>query len=373
MQERDEALRDRIYEAAMIPELWPQSFDLISAEIGAFSMALMSISQEGTFRAVSSPHIAEPLAEFLQTDLPSQNVRMKRHVEIGGATFIRDVDIMTMDEIDADPIYNAFLKPMGLGWTAGAIFQEPSGSTLVFDLLRKRDLGAFTLADMERLNRLKSDLARASFMTTRLGFHEAKTVASTMASLGLPSAVLGASGRCHAMNAEMEAFSPRIRTGWGDRIQLQNADANRLFQFSLQCLKEATTPEVLSVPVAAGEHTPPLVIHLVPVRRNARDIFSAATTIMIVTTVGTPGPPNLSVISGLFDLTRAEARVAQELASGRSSDEAATALNLSTNTVKTHMKAIFRKTGVKRQSELMALLSGIVLPSNSNAGPVRRD
>ena len=175
------------------------------------------------------------------------------------------------------------------------------------------------------------------------------------------------------MNAEMEAFSPRIRTGWGDRIQLQNADANRLFQFSLQCLKEATTPEVLSVPVAAGEHTPPLVIHLFHVRRNDRDIFSAATTIIIVTTVGTPGPPNLSVISGLFDLTRAEARVAQELASGRSSDEAATALNLSTNTVKTHMKAIFRKTGVKRQSELMALLSGIVLPSNSNAGPVRRD
>lgn len=83
---------------------------------------------------------------------------------------------------------------------------------------------------------------------------------------------------------------------------------------------------------------------------------------MIVTTVGTPAPPNLSLISGLFDLTRAEARLARELASGRSLDEAATTLNLSVNTIKTHTKAIFRKTGVKRQSELTALLSGLALP-----------
>ncbi len=363
MDERDEDLRNRIYEAAMIPEMWPANCDMISAEVGAYSMALMSISSDGNFRAVSSPHIAEPLAAFLQTDLPSQNIRVKRQMETGVGSFLRDVDLMTAGEIDADPIYDAFLRPIGLGWTAGAIFQEPSGSTLIFDLLRKQEFGAFTSAEIARLNLLKSDLARASLMTTRLRFQEAKSVTSTMASLGLPAAVLGESGRCVAMNGELEALAPRISTGWGDRLQFQNAEANKLFQSSLQQLNATRSPEVLSLPVAAGEQTLPLVIHLVPVRGNARDIFSSATIVMIVTTVGMPGPTNLSVLSGLFDLTMAEARIARELAFGRSVDEAAKALNLSVNTVKTHTKAIFQKTGVKRQSELTALLSGLSLPS----------
>ncbi|WP_162245982.1 MULTISPECIES: helix-turn-helix transcriptional regulator [unclassified Aureimonas] len=165
------------------------------------------------------------------------------------------------------------------------------------------------------------------------------------------------------MNQELEALAPRIRTGWGDRLHLQNADANKLLQAMVQRLKPGATPEVLSIPVAAGDGTPPLVIQLVPVRRNARDVFSAAITVMIVTTVGTFGPPDMRVLSGLFDLTRAEARVARELASGRSAEETAKALGLSLNTVKTHTKAIFRKTGVHRHGELVALLVGLVLRS----------
>ncbi|THV09803.1 helix-turn-helix transcriptional regulator [Rhizobium rhizophilum] len=363
MDEREEALRDRIYEAAMIPEMWPANCDMISGEVGAYSMALMSISTEGNFRAVSSPHIAEPLAVFLQTDLPSQNIRVQRQMETGAGSFLRDVDLMTAGEIDADPIYEAFLRPRGLGWTAGAVFQEPSGTTLIFDLLRKHELGAFTSAELTKLNRLKADLARASFIATRLRFQEAKTITGTMAALGLPAAVLGEGGKCVAINGELEALAPRIRTGRGDILQFQNAEANKLFQTSLQQLKAARTPEVLSLPLAAGEHTLPLVIHLVPVRRNARDIFSSAAIVMIVTTVGGSGSPSLSVVSGLFDLTRAEARLALELASGRSAEEAAKALSVSVNTVKTHTKAIFRKTGVKRQSELTALLSGLALPA----------
>jgi len=210
----------------------------------------------------------------LRTDLPSQNIRMNRQMALGEGFFSRDIDLMTVEELAADPIYKAFLIPRGLGWTAGAIFQEPSGSSLMFDLQRKQDLGAFTNADIERLNRLKPDLAPAAFMTTRLAFQEAQTITHTLAALGLPGAVLGETGRCISMNPGLEALAPRIRTGWRDRLQLQNADADGLFQTALQQLRSSITPDVLSIPVAAGEDVHPLVIQLVPVRRNARDVFS---------------------------------------------------------------------------------------------------
>lgn len=58
----------------------------------------------------------------------------------------------------------------------------------------------------------------------------------------------------------------------------------------------------------------------------------------------------------LFDLSAAEARVAVQLARGRSPREVAEVLHISTNTVRTHLARIFAKTGVQRQSELTALL-----------------
>ena len=58
-------------------------------------------------------------------------------------------------------------------------------------------------------------------------------------------------------------------------------------------------------------------------------------------------------LSTLFELTPAEARLTQQLALGRTLNEMCTALDISSNTAKTHLKRVFAKVGVKRQSELM--------------------
>ena len=55
----------------------------------------------------------------------------------------------------------------------------------------------------------------------------------------------------------------------------------------------------------------------------------------------------------LFAVTRAEARVVQKLALGHTLDESAELLKISIHTAKTHLARVFRKIGVKRQSELM--------------------
>jgi pimeloyl-ACP methyl ester carboxylesterase/DNA-binding CsgD family transcriptional regulator len=58
-------------------------------------------------------------------------------------------------------------------------------------------------------------------------------------------------------------------------------------------------------------------------------------------------------LATLFELTPAEARLTQQLALGRTLDEICQALDISSNTAKTHLKRVFAKVGVKRQSELM--------------------
>ncbi len=58
----------------------------------------------------------------------------------------------------------------------------------------------------------------------------------------------------------------------------------------------------------------------------------------------------------LYGLTRAESRLAAKLAQGRSLDEAAAMLNITTQTARGYIKRILGKTGTKRQVELVRLL-----------------
>jgi DNA-binding CsgD family transcriptional regulator len=61
-------------------------------------------------------------------------------------------------------------------------------------------------------------------------------------------------------------------------------------------------------------------------------------------------------LADLYDLTPTEARVATALALGKDIDGISSGWQVSINTVKTHLKRIFDKTGTHRQGELIALL-----------------
>jgi DNA-binding CsgD family transcriptional regulator len=65
-------------------------------------------------------------------------------------------------------------------------------------------------------------------------------------------------------------------------------------------------------------------------------------------------PP--SIISEVFGLTRTEAALALEIAEGATMDEAAAALEIRRNTARTHLRSIFAKVGVRRQTELMRVV-----------------
>jgi len=64
----------------------------------------------------------------------------------------------------------------------------------------------------------------------------------------------------------------------------------------------------------------------------------------------------LKALNDRFQLTQAEARIALFLASGGSVKEYAAVSDVSEGTVRVHLKAIFAKTGVHRQMDLVRLL-----------------
>jgi len=101
-----------------------------------------------------------------------------------------------------------------------------------------------------------------------------------------------------------------------------------------------------------------MILHLIPIKRAANDIFSGITAILVVTPVVPAEVPTADVLQGLFDLTPAEARVARAIARSQTIEAIAKAFDVSEGTVRNQLKAIFAKTGVARQVDLALLLSG---------------
>jgi DNA-binding CsgD family transcriptional regulator len=64
-----------------------------------------------------------------------------------------------------------------------------------------------------------------------------------------------------------------------------------------------------------------------------------------------------AVLRATYGLTRAEVRLCEALLAGLSLAEAATALNVSRNTAKTHLARVFDKTGIRSQMALLRLLT----------------
>jgi DNA-binding CsgD family transcriptional regulator len=86
----------------------------------------------------------------------------------------------------------------------------------------------------------------------------------------------------------------------------------------------------------------------------------AAVMIFIIDPANRAGIP-VAWIMDAYRLTQAEARVAIAISTGSTIPETAAQLGLSPNTVKTHLRHVFAKTGTSRQAELARLLASIAL------------
>lgn len=81
--------------------------------------------------------------------------------------------------------------------------------------------------------------------------------------------------------------------------------------------------------------------------------------------------PQAAILGTTYNLTEAETRVAGAVADGKTSLDAAEMLGISENTIRSHLKRIFAKTGVTRQAELISLMNRLAVPVRSSAGVTR--
>jgi DNA-binding CsgD family transcriptional regulator len=349
---------DKIYEAAVVPELWPAVLeDLTRVGEGKGALLFTILGEKQNW--IGTPSIVDSMTRYIEQGWPARSTRAERLFAARYAGFLNDLDVYTAEEIEREPVFVEFLRPEGFGWGAATAIPVPSGDILVFNVEKEYACGPIDRESLHRLDALRPHLARSALFAWRLDLQRAAAITQALHAVGLPAAVLRRGGRLHAANDLFQAFIPSVIADLDRRLSLTDAAADALFAEAMTRISvHGAAGGACSIPIAKRDDKPPLIVHLIPVRGAANDIFTNSAAIVVVTPVDRSVVPSAEVIEGLFDLSPAEARVARAIGEGVSVSAFASRQKLSRETVRTHLRSIFAKTGVARQAELAALIAG---------------
>ncbi|MFB2552792.1 helix-turn-helix transcriptional regulator [Ensifer soli] len=343
----------RIYEAAALPELWPVVLDAMTRRTGAFGCTLITVDEDIPIW-MSSPDCAPTCNRYHLDGWAARNPRVDYSMRHRPPGFVRDIDIFSREEIAAMPLIRDFFIPAGGGWGAGLMIPMPSGETLVFSVDKAWKDGPLTDDAMAFLEEMRPHLSRAALLTAKLRFERARAVVAGFDVAGIPAALIRADGGVLAANDRFQALDPPLRIGARDRLHVEAETVQALLTNALQRLVGRDFRMPMSFPLTGGRE--PMVLHLIPSAGEARDLFGHAVALLLVSLVRARSAPDRTLIAALFDLTPGEARVAGGIAGGQSPAEIATRHNVSRETVRAQLRAIFRKTGTTSQAALIRRL-----------------
>jgi len=353
-----EPLCDRIYDATIDVETWPDVLQDIASASGCAWGALLTRRSDAWVGWRISPADAPAVDAYLRSDAPQRSVTTGRLFEIGHPGFISDHEYFTEDERRTDG-YFQWAEAHGFRHGAATGFQLNTGDLAVVQVMRRTGEEPFSAGELEGLDRLRPHLARAAMLAARWKMERLRAAAEALALVGIPAAVLTAD--CRVMAANSPAADLRKHLLWLARDRLALADERasaKLRQQVAACVSCGSAESASSFPAWDAAHNSALIVHVIPLKGDRRELFDGGLALAVFAPAGSPNVPDCDLIRELFDLTAAEARVAAQLAAGRSVEEIAGAHRVSQSTVRSQTKSILQKVGAHRQAELAARLGG---------------
>ncbi|MBF9149865.1 helix-turn-helix transcriptional regulator [Novosphingobium sp. 1Y9A] len=231
-----------------------------------------------------------------------------------------------------------------------------------FRVSRHNSLPDFTREERARLQALAQHLRIAVTLFEKLQFAGAEhgMFHATAQGLGLALLVLDRNRRIVSSNALAESLMAEdegLRRR-GEELAFADGAHQKLVG---EVLADASSGPLTRFRIERPVHGD-LVVTARPVELSAIHSGAGALALFLARPNRQSGPETRRDPQGLRDLlglTMAEARLAAVLGEGMSLVEAARALGIAHNTAKVQLRAVFAKTGVRRQAQLVALLASL--------------
>lgn len=310
---------------------------------------------------------------YLHGDTPFSNMPADR-------VFTVD-DVMTFQEWENSGYYRDYSKVNDVYHVMGADISTVDSGVLRFRITRSISQSAFTAADKALCSRLVPHLRRSLHVHNLLGRSVSlgNLYAEAVNRLSVATLVLDETGGVLQLNdvaRELLGHADGLKLV-GSRLEASYPSDNReLHKLIRDAVESKDTPqpsgtrEALSIARPSGEVSLGIVVEPVPGTEWAEGRGQPAVMMYIRDAVGKSQVDN-RVAKELFNFTPAETVLALQLANGLSLEEAAENLGIMRNTARAHLRAIFSKTGVRRQAELVrVMLNSVVSLGRGNVTPL---
>lgn len=365
----EEVLRlvDLIYAAATSPQEWPVFLERLR---GLTNSAIVSLQVEDA----SSHHAVVPWQvgadPAVVKDLPEyapDNIFMKRalpRIRTGDVVFgERQV---SPEELRKNRFVNEYMVRLGTFHHLGAFLFKESGYHGVLTVNRAIGLDPHSDADFRLVRALTPHLQRALLINRHTQGISLERDASTSALDRLTMGVAffdrdGCVSHLNRSAREILDESDGLKLDRDGHLVAADRRAARALRAAIAATCRRLAPAelqqggLLRIRRPTGKRA--LTVLLVPTRTELPQIMPTgpAGIGLIADPEKTPGGISGS-LQRLYQLTPAEARVAEQVLAGRRTDEIAGTLGITENTVRTHLKRTFGKAEVRNQAELVAVL-----------------
>ncbi len=291
-------------------------------------------------------------------------LRNEEPYRIAGTVHL-DHELVSEAEMVEGKFYQEWLKPQGLFYRLSAVLIREKANLCYFATLRGRQDNPFGSREIALCRTLAPHLRSAVQMRRQLALLEVERNAALEVLDRLPTAVVLCDP--HGAPVIVNGAARRILSA-GDGLvvrrgrlatcrPLETSALESLIGGAASAARGAGDSSGGTLSVSRAPGLRPLSVLVSPMRAPAavpghRRIAAA----LFISDPETVTPANEERLLQLYGLTPAECRLAAKIAQGRSIEEAAASLNITTHTARSYIKRILGKTGTRRQVELVRLL-----------------
>ncbi len=357
-----------VYDAATDPELWPVFLEKFAEAAHSSTTSLffydLTNLEANVFKFVRSEpewwH--EYSSHYAELD-PWAAGGFKLGLQSGA---VATGEMLCSNEtLQRSEFQNEFLRRSDLFHQfCGIVFKEQNGAS-VFSSMRPKRLGPFGDEHTRLLQLLMPHLQRAVQLHKRIVGLESKANSAAEAFDRIPVGflVIDAASKVLMLNRRAQAIlnlNDGLTLGRNGLVTSRSEETNRLRGLIQSAIAGASGKDIgsggiMTVPRPSLQR--PFQILVIPLRSRTSVFWpETASAAIFVSDPESQLQPSDKVLSRLFGLTQAEARIARVLMEGKSLEQAAEGLHLSRNTVRSQLRSIFDKTATRRQGELIRLL-----------------
>ncbi len=353
-------LLDMIYEAALDPAGWVDCLEEVRRELDGNFASL--IVRPGTANDIGL--IVSAAGEGRHIDPSGPDFTISPFTGMPSDRLVTISDVLSESEWRASSYYRDWCAPHGVFHVMAADIGTRDGGVYGFRVTRPESAPPFSPEDLEVGRRLLPHIKRA--LNLHLSIHQDRKVISlysrAMAQLMVGVVVLDQNGQvieCNPAATAILEMEDGLRVV-GKQLEATYGNDNRKLQ---RLVKDAllhpqaakmTLTEAVSVSRPSGQLSWGVVVQSISPDQWTEGKQRPSVAVFVRDTEGQAHPP-VKLAQQLFQLTPAETGLAIQLANGLSLEEAAEVLNIRRNTARAHLRSIFSKTGVRRQTELVRI------------------